>query len=132
MLRKNYLLVFFCLFTGTQLMSQVGIGVTVSHDLYNRYVNPKDGLESASNGSAILNLGLGPKIWFGGESFSFSAESQINWGILGLSIADYKGLGSLSFPFIGKFNFNGLSGLNKEGRFGFSVIDLSYRKTFQL
>lgn len=103
------------------LSAQFGVGMTVSHDLYNRYVNPKDGIESPSNGSALLNIALGPKIWVGGESFSFSAETQVNWGVFGLSLADYKGLGSLSFPIMGKFNFAGLSGMNKEGRFGLSV-----------
>ncbi len=122
--------IFICCFLSTTVIAQFGIGLTLSHDLYNRYVNPKDGIESASNGSLLLNLALGPKIWIGGESFSFSAEAQANWGVLGLSIADYKGLGSTSFPFIGKFNFGGLSGLNKEGRFGYSIGGgVQYNKT---
>lgn len=128
---KKLLIIFLLVFVSMNaIQAQMGIGLTYSHDLYNRYVNPKDGLESASNGSFLLNMALGPKIWIGGESFSFSAEAQANWGILGLSLADYKGLGSASFPIMGKFNFAGLSGLNKEGRFGFSIGGgIQYNKT---
>ena len=101
--------------------SQFGIGLTGGVDLYNRYVNPEDSVASPSNGSAILNLALGPKIWVGGKSFSVSVESAANWGMLGLSLKDYKGLGSLSIPVMAKLNFGGLSGLNKDMGFGFSI-----------
>ena len=97
---------------------QFGIGATMSNDIYNRYSNPRDGLAHRANGSFLLNLGLGPKIWVGGENFSVSFEGQANIGFLGLAIPDYKGLGNLSFPLIAKLNFAGMSGLNKEGRFG--------------
>ncbi|MCZ2101434.1 MAG: hypothetical protein LC107_07860 [Chitinophagales bacterium] len=101
--------------------AQIGYGLTASTDLYHRYVNPKDDILSPSSGSAILNLGAGPKIWIGGKGFSFSAEGQAVVGFLSLSTKDYKGLGSVAFPVLGKFNFKGLSGLNSEGQLGFSI-----------
>ena len=100
---------------------QFGIGMTITNDLYNRYGNPSDSIASGGNGSVLLNLGLGPKVWVGGEKMSFSVETYANLGIFGLSLTDYKGLGNISFPVIAKFNFGGLSGLNKEGRFGLSI-----------
>ena len=107
--------------TQTDLSAQFGIGATMTHDLYNRYSNPVDGIAHSANGSAILNLGLGPKIWVGGESFSVSVEGQAVIGFFGLSMPDYKGLGNLAFPLMAKFNFAGLSTLNKEGRLGLSI-----------
>ena len=116
-------LICLALFTTTisGLSAQFGIGATLTHDLYNRYSNPDDGVAHSANGSAILNLGIGPKMWFGGESFSISLESQAVIGFLGLSMPDYKGLGNLAFPIMAKMNFAGLSTLNKEGRFGLSI-----------
>jgi hypothetical protein len=95
--------------------------MTVTNDFYNRYSNPSDSIAHDANGSALLNLGLGPKIWFGGEKVSFSIETYANLGILGLSLPDFKGLGNVSFPVLAKLNFGGLAGTNKEGRFGFSL-----------
>ena len=110
--------------------SQVGIGATLTNDLYNRYANPSDGIAHNGNGSVILNLGVGPKIWFGGESFSLSLESQAVIGFFGLSLPDSKGLGNLAFPFMAKLNFAGVSGLNKEGRMGLSIGGgLQYNRT---
>lgn len=111
--------------------AQFGIGLTAGTDLYNRYSNPVDDTgEHRANGSVLLNLALGPKIWVGGENFSFSMETQANLGILGLALPDYKGLGNFSIPIMGKFNFAGLSGLNKEGRFGLSLGGgIQYNKT---
>ena len=103
------------------LQGQFGIGLTVTNDLYNRYGNPTDSIAHGGNGSEILNLGLGPKIWYGGEKMSVSLESYANLGLLGLSIPDFKGIGNVSFPLIAKLNFRGLSGLNKEGKTGFSI-----------
>ncbi|MBT8231506.1 MAG: hypothetical protein HKO66_15955 [Saprospiraceae bacterium] len=102
--------------------AQFGIGFTVTQDLYNRYSNPIDSTgEHRANGSALLNLGIGPKIWFGGENFSLSVETQANLGILAFSLPNYKGLGNVSFPIMGKINFAGVSALSKEGRFGLSL-----------
>ena len=101
--------------------AQFGYGFTLTNDLYHRYANPKDGLASRSAGSAILNIGGGPKIWIGGQNISFSAEAQATIGFLGLATNDYKGLGTAAFPIMGKLNFNGLSGLDREGRMGLSI-----------
>lgn len=101
--------------------SQFGLGMTVSNDLYNRYANPRDGIAHNANGSILLNLGIGPKLWIGGESFSFSLETQAVIGFFGISFPDTKGLGNLAFPMMAKLNFAGLSALNKEGRFGLSL-----------
>jgi len=102
-------------------IGQFGFGLTVSHDLYNRYANPSDGIAHNANGSALLNLGIGPKVWVGGEKASLSVEGQAVWGIFGASLPDYKGLGNIAFPVLAKLNFAGLSSLNKEGRFGLSI-----------
>ena len=103
------------------MFAQLGAGFTVSWDAYTRFKNPDVDPYYDASGSAILNLGLGPKIWIGGESFSFSAEAQATISPLALAVSDYKGLGMASFPVIAKFNFNGASGLNKEGDLGFSI-----------
>ncbi len=118
---KTLFIAFILFISINEAYSQFGYGLTFSNDLYNRYTNPTDGIAHNGNGTALLTFGLGPKIWIGGESFSFSAETQVNLSLVGLSMPDYKGLGSVSFPVIGKFNFAGLSGLNKEGRFGLSI-----------
>ncbi len=128
MIRHTTLLLL-CAFS-ISLSAQFGYGVTVISDIYHRYSNPSDGIAGRSAGSAILNLGMGPKIWIGGRKVSFSAEAAANIGFLGLAIKDYKGLGTVSFPIMGKLNFNGLSGLDKEGQLGFSVGGgIQYSKT---
>ncbi len=107
-----------------------GIGFTFTEDLYNVYSNEPDGIAHNKNGNVILTLGLGPKIWVGGKKFSISAEGQALYGITGVAIKDYKGMGSLAFPFMAKLNFGGLSGLNKDMGFGFSLGGgLQYSKT---
>ena len=103
------------------VIGQVGIGFTTSWDAYARFKNPDNDDFYDASGSAILNFGVGPKIWVGGESFSLSAEAQATISPLALALEDYKGLGMASFPVIAKLNFNGASGLNKEGDLGFSV-----------
>lgn len=117
------------LFSGVGL-SQVGFGMTGSTDLYQRYVNPDDGLASPSSGSAMINFGAGPKIWFGGKGFSLSLEGQAVIGVFAFSVKDYKGLGSLAFPVMAKLNFGGLSGFDKESKMGFSLGGgLQYNRT---
>ncbi len=101
--------------------AQFGYGFTVTNDLYHRYVNPKDNIASPSSGSAILNLGLGPKLWIGNKNVSFSAEGQAVFGFLGVSSKDNKGLGTIAIPVMGKFNFKGLSTFDKEGKMGYSI-----------
>ena len=130
MMKKLTFIFALFLFIIGSVQGQFGIGLTVSDDLYNRYSNPEDNLGARSNGVFLLDIALGPKVWVGGENFSVSAEAQANWGMLGLSLGDYKGLGSASFPIIAKLNFGGLSGLNHEGRFGFSIGGgIQYNKT---
>lgn len=110
--------------------SQFGYGLTASNDLYHRYVNPKDNIASPSSGSAILNLGVGPKIWVGNKKFSVSAEGQAVIGFLSLATKDYKGLGSVAFPLMIKLNFKGLSTFEREGSTGWSIGGgLQYNKT---
>lgn len=103
-----------------QVQGQFGVGLTASNDIYQWYQNPEAD-DHGSAGSALLNLGVGPKIWVGGNDFSISAEAQAVLGIAGLSIKDYRGLGMVSFPLMAKLNFAGLSALDKEGRMGFSI-----------
>lgn len=118
---KKIFIVFALLFVTSYVSAQVGYGFSVTNDLYQYYVNPEDDTgDSRSAGSALLNFGIGPKLWFGGQDFSFSIEGQASIGLLGLSAKDYKGLGVVSIPLMAKFNFAGLSGLDKEMRFGWS------------
>lgn len=121
LLGASLCLSFFLMLNVQSAKAQFGIGLTASNDLYNIYSNPEDGLAHRRNGSVILNLALGPKIWVGGEKFSVSVESQANISFLGLAIKDYKGLGAVSFPIMGKLNFGGLSGLNNKMTFGMSL-----------
>ncbi|MFT6337984.1 MAG: hypothetical protein ACI86M_001699 [Saprospiraceae bacterium] len=112
-------------------ISQFGYGLTASNDIYQYYQNPSDETgESTSAGNALLNLGIGPKIWVGGEGFSISLEAQATIGLTSFSVKDYKGLGTTSFPIMAKFNFGGLSALDKEGKFGWSIGGgIQYSKT---
>lgn len=111
-----------CLLVSTlSLSSQVGIGFTASTDLYTRFANPTDDIANRSSGSAILNIGAGPKIWFGNKNFSFSLEGQAILSPLAVSLEDSKGLGMLGIPIVARLNFKGLSGLNKLGTLGWSI-----------
>ncbi len=108
----------------------VAWGGTLRHDLYNRYANPTDDIAARSAGSAIINLGVGPKLWIGGPDFSFSPEVTFQWSPFALSSKEFKGLGALSFPILGKFEFFGNSNFNKRGKFGFSIGGgIQYSKT---
>ena len=101
------------------VQSQIGLGVVVSNDLYNHYTNPDDGISDPTHGNAVLNLAVGPKIWFGGKKFSISIESQANLGITGFTLGENKGLGSLAIPVLANLNFRGSSSLDREGKTGF-------------
>lgn len=110
--------------------AQFGYGFTLNHDLYQRYVNPDDGISDASSGGAVLNLSAGPKIWLGGKSMSFSIEAAANIGLVSFTLGENKGLGTLSYPIIGSLNFNGLSALSREGKMGFRIGGgIQYSKT---
>ncbi|MDA9018190.1 hypothetical protein N9H44_00885, partial [Saprospiraceae bacterium] len=98
------------------LNAQFGYGFTVSNDIYSWYQNPESIGPNEElldvhegNGSLLLNLGMGPKIWIGAPKFSFSLEAQAKIGLFGLSVKDFKGLGNHSIPVIGRLNFGGLS-----------------------
>ena len=105
-------------------------GLTAKHDLYNRYANPSDGVASRSAGSAIINIGAGPKMWIGSGDFSFSPEVSFMFSPFALSTGNYKGIGGFSIPILAKFEFLGNSNLNHDGKFGFSIGGgLQYSKT---
>jgi len=120
---KQIFLVLALVCSASMLSAQFGYGLTLSNDVYNRYENPEDDNQDAyeGNGSLLLNMGVGPKIWFGAPRFSFSLETQAKIGLLGLALKDFKGLGNHSIPVIGRFNFGGLTALDKEGKFGWSI-----------
>lgn len=103
------------------MYGQVGLGFNLKNDLYLRYQNPEDGISSNSAGSALLNIGLGPKIWVGNKNVAFSAEAGASISPFALSVGEYKGLGAVAFPVMGKINFLGLTTLDNEDKFGFAI-----------
>ena len=105
----------------TTLSAQIGYGLTAKTELYSRYKNPPDDIASPSAGSALLNIGIGPKLWFGGDGFAISPEAAVVFSPFALSTGDFKGLGAVSFPIIVKAQFAGLSNFNRDGKFGFSI-----------
>jgi len=105
-------------------------GLNLRHDLYNRYANPSDDISARSAGSALINIGVGPKVWLGSGDFSISPEATFMFSPFALSTGDFKGLGAISFPLLLKLEFFGNSNFNKTGKFGFSVGGgLQYSKT---
>jgi hypothetical protein len=116
-MKKLLLSLAILIFLASQTFAQVGLGFVFGNDIYNRFQNPDGG----SSGNAILNLHVGPKIWVGGERFSVSVESHVNWGATSLSLGDYKGMGSVAYPVLAKLNFNGSSGFSSEVTTGWSV-----------
>lgn len=116
----------------TQASAQVGVGLVMAGDLYQRYVNPvEEGVDAGrSAGAAISSLALGPKIWLGGNNFSFSVEGQAHIAPLSFNVTEYKGLGAVAFPLIGKFNFGAASGFNEDKLLGWSIGGgIQYNKT---
>lgn len=112
-------LIFVCF--SSSAFGQFGYGVTAKTDLYMRYVNPDRGLDSRSAGSVLFNLGVGPKLWFGGENFSVSPEASLLFSPFALSLSEFKGMGALSFPVLIKAHFLGMSNFNNDGKFGFAL-----------
>ncbi len=104
----------------SDISAQVTYGLTLKTELYSRYANPSDDIASRSAGSALANIGLGPKVWFGGKYFAVSPEATVVFSPLALSTGDYKGLGAISFPLMVKLQFGGLSSL-VDNRFGFAL-----------
>ena len=115
------ILLFLCMLGTVAVSGQFAYGLTAKTELYSRYSNPQDGIASPASGSALINLGLGPKIWIGGENFSLSGEAVAVISPFAVSLGDFKGLGAVSLPVMAKINIGGLSTLNKEGKFGFSA-----------
>jgi hypothetical protein len=129
-MQKIRLIIVFCFLSAGILQAQFGYGLTASNDLYHRYKNPVDGIASPNAGSALLNIGAGPKFWIGGKKMSFSGEAQAVIGFLGFSSKDYKGLGTMAIPILFKLNFKGLSTFEREGKMGWSIGGgIQYNKT---
>lgn len=118
---KNFVFILFVLTSLSSLNAQFGIGFTVTNDLYMRAANPDDDIASEGAGSVLMNFGVGPKIWLGGEKASLSLEATAMIAPFAISIVDYKGIGMAAFPLMAKLNFGGMSGLDKEGKFGFYI-----------
>ena len=118
---KKLFIFFLLLFTGFPSFGQFGFGTVGGFDFYQRYKNPVDNIAYPASGNALLNFIYGPKIWIGSKKFSVSLEGQINLGLTSFALKDYKGLGAVSFPIIGKLNFKGLSGFHTGFATGFSL-----------
>jgi hypothetical protein len=116
---KKVIIIFPLLLSVNLLLGQLELGYVFGLDFYQRYENPSDQIAYEGAGNVLLSPFIGPKLWLGGEAFSLSLEGQVNLGLTTLAIRDYKGLGSVSFPFIAKLNFSGLSGMDKEFKWGF-------------
>lgn len=104
--------------------SQIRIAANYGLDAYQHFINPEVAGDTTlrNSGNAITNIIIGPKFYFGFKNFSVSAEAGVNWGITALCMKEFKGVGALSLPLLGKLNFGGLSGINeKEGTFGVSL-----------
>lgn len=129
---KNWLLFcfVFLIIAPSAFSQNVAWGGTIKNELYTRYANPSDDIASRSAGSALLNIGLGPKVWIGSGDFTFSPEASFMFSPFALSTGDYKGLGAISFPILAKFEFLGNSNFNDDGKFGFSIGGgVQYSKT---
>lgn len=109
----------------TQIQAQwIHWGYTFGIDLYQRQtlpVNTSDPFEGRPAGSAVMNFNIGPKIWMGGDNFSFSLEGQASYAPFAYDLGNYRGMGALSFPVIASLNFNGLSTIGKSFGSGFSI-----------
>lgn len=94
-------------------------------DLYQWYKNPKcneaAATRSSSSGTSILAFPLGARFITGVNNFSLSFEASANIGLFSVDINEFKGVGSLAFPLIIKFNQGGLSGFSKNKLLGYSI-----------
>lgn len=131
MLNLKLILFLFSMSLSFLTFGQWGYGLTGTIDLYQRYTNPlNENVQSASAGSALINLGLGPKIWIGGPKLSFSLESQAVLGFFAVSTNEYKGMGTLAIPLIAKLNFKGITSFEKEMSHGLNIGGgVQYNKT---
>jgi hypothetical protein len=93
-------------------------------DLYQWYKNPKSSItheKGSSSGSFLLNFPVGLKVLMGANNVSVSVEGSANLGLFSLDLGNYKGLGAVSFPFLVKLNFDGMSGFSKNKLIGYSI-----------
>jgi len=128
---RRVAILIFCLGIVAPLSAQkLGWGGVLRTEIYSHYSNPPDEIASRTAGSALLNLGVGPKIWIGDGDFSFSPEASFMFSPFALSLGDYKGLGAISFPVLAKFEFLGNSNFNTDGKWGFGIGGgIQYNKT---
>lgn len=124
-MKRPILLVFTLMISVSFLQAQwVHLGYTFGIDLYQRHTLPNhtdDPFDGHGVGSALLNLNVGPKLWIGGNDFSFSLEGQASYAPLAYDLGAYKGLGAVSFPVFASLNFKGLSTIGKSFGTGFSI-----------
>jgi len=120
MIRVVLVLLIFCCSLADGF-AQFGYGISAKTGLYERWSNPEDNISSRTSGSALINLGVGPKVWLGSSEFSISLEATANIAPFAFSLGAFKGLGAASFPVLAKINIGGLSGLNKKGTMGVSI-----------
>jgi len=100
----------------------ISFGNTFGIDFYQYYQNPNTHpLGEYRSGSALANLNWGPKMWLGSGKINASIEAQVSYAPFAFDINEYKGLGALSFPFIGSINFNGISTTSPQPGTGFSI-----------
>lgn len=118
------------LFLQISVFGQIGYGFHASTDLYSYWNNPDLDVDKRSAGSALLNIGVGPKLWLGGENFTVSAQATAVIAPFAFNVKQFNGLGAAYFPMIMKLNFGGLSGGNKSGKLGFGIGGgVQYNKT---
>lgn len=116
--------IFILLLFSIPVKSQIRFSVNYGLDFYQHFTNPEVAGDTTirTSGNAITNIIIGPKFYIGFKNFSVSGEVQANWGITALCMNEFKGVGALSLPLLGKLNFGGLSGINENtGDFGVSI-----------
>lgn len=103
--------------------AQFGIGVAYGVDLYQFQHNPKLTTDSIKfgQGSAIFNMNIGPKLFFGGKNVAGSVEALVGMAPFSLDIDEVKGLGAFYFPLMATINFKGLTTFNDEPVWGFGL-----------
>lgn len=115
-----------------ELKAQIKAGITYGGDFYQRYTNPiiKGDSLLRSSGNYWLNIAMGPKIWYKGNNYSISVECPVNWGITTFDWQENKGLGSLAYPLLFKYNSGLLEGHKVYGLREFSLgAGIQYNKT---
>lgn len=114
--------IFLSLFVGS-LKAQFGIGVAYGIDVYQFQKNPKASMDTIAfgQGSAIFNMNIGPKIFFGGKNIAGSIEALVGLAPFSMDIDEFKGMGAFYFPVMAAVNFRGLTTFSDKAGFGFGV-----------